>query len=140
MILRTVKREAPRQGEHFWGCPHTPAAAERGIWRMVLSRRVHPSAGLRWRTEAREACDGHNERPAMADYLQLAPDTVYRHIREAKLVASKLGRQYRVPRKSVELILLATPTAGPTLFFSQKISQTCPLDTPLPLWYNTLTF
>ena len=27
----------------------------------------------------------------VADYLQLAPDTVYRYIREGKLVASKMG-------------------------------------------------
>lgn len=48
----------------------------------------------------------------VAEYLQLAPDTVYRYIREGRLVASKLGRQYRIPRKNVELFLLATSTAG----------------------------
>jgi excisionase family DNA binding protein len=48
----------------------------------------------------------------VAEYLQLAPDTVYRYIREGKLVASKLGRQYRIPKKNVELFLLATSTAG----------------------------
>ncbi len=48
----------------------------------------------------------------VAEYLQLAPDTVYRYIREGRLVASRLGRQYRIPRKNVELFLLATSTAG----------------------------
>ena len=48
----------------------------------------------------------------VAEYLQLAPDTVYRYIREGRLVASKLGRQYRIPRKNIELFLLATSTAG----------------------------
>jgi len=48
----------------------------------------------------------------VADYLQLAPDTVYRYIREGRLVASKLGRQYRIPKKNIELFLLVTSTAG----------------------------
>jgi excisionase family DNA binding protein len=48
----------------------------------------------------------------VADYLQLAPETVYRYIREGKLVASKLGRQYRVSRRSVDLLMLSTATAG----------------------------
>ncbi len=48
----------------------------------------------------------------VAEYLQLSPDTVYRYIREGRLVASKLGRQYRIPKKNVELFLLATSTAG----------------------------
>jgi len=48
----------------------------------------------------------------VASYLQLTPETVYRYIREGRLVASKLGRQYRVPKRNVELLLLATATAG----------------------------
>lgn len=48
----------------------------------------------------------------VAEYLQLAPDTVYRYIREGRLVASKLGRQYRIPKKNIELFLLATSTGG----------------------------
>lgn len=50
--------------------------------------------------------------PQVAEYLQLTPETVYRYIREGKLVASRLGRQYRIPRESVEMLLLATSTAG----------------------------
>jgi len=48
----------------------------------------------------------------VAKYLQLAPDTVYRYIREGKLVASKMGRQYRIQKENVELFLLATSMAG----------------------------
>lgn len=48
----------------------------------------------------------------VAEYLQLAPDTVYRYIREGKLVASRMGRHYRISRRNVEAFLLATSTAG----------------------------
>ena len=48
----------------------------------------------------------------VAEYLQLTPDTVYRYIREGKLVASQLGRHYRIPKRNVDLFLLATSTAG----------------------------
>jgi len=47
-----------------------------------------------------------------AEYLQLTPDTIYRYIRQGKLVASRLGRQYRIPRANLELLLLTTSTAG----------------------------
>ena len=47
----------------------------------------------------------------VADYLQLNKDTVYRYIREGKLIASKLGRNYRVPKSNVDLFLLATSTS-----------------------------
>lgn len=47
----------------------------------------------------------------VAEYLQLNKDTVYRYIREGKLVASKLGRNYRVPKANVDLFLLATSTS-----------------------------
>ena len=46
----------------------------------------------------------------VADYLQLNKETVYRYIREGKLVASRLGRNYRIPKESVDLFLLATST------------------------------
>src|SRR3954471_18050932 len=45
-----------------------------------------------------------------AAYLQLNRETVYRYIREGKLVASKLGRNYRIPRTSLDLLLCATRT------------------------------
>ena len=47
----------------------------------------------------------------VANYLQLNKDTVYRYIREGKLVASKLGRSYRIPKENVDLFLLATSTS-----------------------------
>ena len=62
----------------------------------------------------------------VAEYLQLAPDTVYRYIREGKLVASKLGRQYRIPKRNVELFLLATSTAGDArmrTFSRQRVAE-----------------
>lgn len=45
-----------------------------------------------------------------ADYLQVHRETVYRYIRQGKLVASKLGRTYRVPKRSLDLLLWATRT------------------------------
>lgn len=45
-----------------------------------------------------------------AEYLQVNRETIYRYIREGKLVASKLGRTYRIPRRSINLLLLATST------------------------------
>jgi excisionase family DNA binding protein len=45
-----------------------------------------------------------------ADYLQVNRETVYRYIRDGRLVASKLGRAYRIPRKSLDLLLWSTRT------------------------------
>lgn len=45
-----------------------------------------------------------------ADYLQVDRETVYRYIRNGKLVASKLGRSYRIPKRSIELLLWSTRT------------------------------
>ena len=47
----------------------------------------------------------------VADYLQLSKETVYRYIREGKLTASRLGRNYRVTKENVDLFLLATSTS-----------------------------
>jgi len=38
----------------------------------------------------------------VAQYLQVAKDTVYRLIRGRKLAATRIGRAYRVPREDVE--------------------------------------
>jgi len=48
----------------------------------------------------------------VADYLQLTPDTIYRYIREGKLVAAKFGRHYRIPKENVDLLLLVSSTSG----------------------------
>ena len=45
-----------------------------------------------------------------ADYLQVDKETIYRYIRQGKLVASKLGRTYRIPKGSIDLLLWATRT------------------------------
>jgi excisionase family DNA binding protein len=45
-----------------------------------------------------------------ADYLQVNRETIYRYIRDGRLVASKLGRTYRIPRRNLELFLWATRT------------------------------
>ena len=45
-----------------------------------------------------------------AEYLQVNRETIYRYIRQGKLAASKLGRTYRVPKRSLDLLLWATRT------------------------------
>lgn len=45
-----------------------------------------------------------------AVYLQVGRGTIYRYVREGKLLASRIGRGYRIPRENVELLLLATRT------------------------------
>ena len=45
-----------------------------------------------------------------ANYLQVDRETIYRYIRQGKLVASKLGRRYRIPKGSIDLLLWATRT------------------------------
>ena len=47
-----------------------------------------------------------------ADYLQVQVDreTIYRYIREGKLAASQLGRNYRIPKENIDLMLWATRT------------------------------
>lgn len=45
-----------------------------------------------------------------AAYLQVNRETIYRYIREGKLVASKLGRGYRIPKRNLDLLLRATRT------------------------------
>lgn len=41
----------------------------------------------------------------VADFLQLAPDTIYRLIKQHKLGAARIGRSYRIPREDVELFI-----------------------------------
>jgi excisionase family DNA binding protein len=45
-----------------------------------------------------------------ADYLQVDRETVYRYIRSGQLIASKLGRSYRIPKPNVDALLWATST------------------------------
>ncbi|MGI8912371.1 MAG: helix-turn-helix domain-containing protein [Chloroflexota bacterium] len=45
-----------------------------------------------------------------ADYLQLDRATIYRYIQDGKLPAFRMGRNLRIPRESLELLLRATQT------------------------------
>src|SRR5437764_3211422 len=40
-----------------------------------------------------------------AEYLKVSRETVYSYIRQGKLVASRLGRSYRVPKRNLDLLL-----------------------------------
>jgi excisionase family DNA binding protein len=46
-----------------------------------------------------------------AEYLQVSRETVYRYIRQGKLVASRLGRTYRVPKRNLDLLLWESRTS-----------------------------
>ncbi|MFQ5658473.1 MAG: helix-turn-helix domain-containing protein [Candidatus Methylomirabilales bacterium] len=46
----------------------------------------------------------------VAELLQVDVTTVYRYIKEGKLVASKLGRTYRILKEDVDLLLTLTST------------------------------
>lgn len=70
----------------------------------------------------------------VADYLQLDPTTVYRYIRQGKLVASRLGRNYRIPKANVDLFLLANstnPQAREALF--RRVSEIAERNKDIPL-------
>ncbi len=43
-----------------------------------------------------------------SEYLQVSRETVYRYIRDGKLIASRLGRVYRIPKRSLDLLLWGT--------------------------------
>lgn len=51
----------------------------------------------------------------VAEYLQINPATVYRYIRQGKLIAFRIGPQYRIPWENLDLFLLATSTVRPGL-------------------------
>jgi excisionase family DNA binding protein len=40
-----------------------------------------------------------------AEYLQVSRETVYRYIRQGNLVASRLGRGYRIQKRNRDLLL-----------------------------------
>ena len=43
-----------------------------------------------------------------AQYLQVSRETIYRYIHEGKILASRVGRGYRIPRRSLDLLLWTT--------------------------------
>ena len=58
----------------------------------------------------------------VADYLQLNKETVYRYIREGKLVASRLGRSYRIPKANVDLLLLVHGTFSSPVAWAEMLN------------------
>jgi excisionase family DNA binding protein len=50
-----------------------------------------------------------------ANYLQVNRETIYRYIRQGKLLAARLGRRYRIPRGSVEVLLRTSQTSRMSL-------------------------
>ncbi len=61
-----------------------------------------------------------------AGYLQVSRETIYRYIRHGKLMASKLGRRYRNPRVSVDLLPWAATEGqsfAPREFTAQEIDE-----------------
>src|SRR3989337_984706 len=70
----------------------------------------------------------------VAEYLQLDPTTVYRYIRQGKLVASKLGRNYRISKVNVDDFLQAnstSPQAREALF--RRVSEIAERNKDIPL-------
>lgn len=45
-----------------------------------------------------------------ASYLQVYRETIYRHIRDGRLNASRIGRSYRIRKQSLDLLLAETRT------------------------------
>ncbi len=58
----------------------------------------------------------------VADYLQISRETVYRYIRDGRLRASKMGRQYRVTKTNVDRLLEDSSTWNgiPTRIYSDE--------------------
>jgi excisionase family DNA binding protein len=51
----------------------------------------------------------------VAEYLQVSSATVYGCIRQGKLVAFRVGQQYRISRENLDLFLLSNATSQPGL-------------------------
>lgn len=51
----------------------------------------------------------------VARYLQISLATVYRYIRQGRLVAFRIGPRYRISREHLDLFLVARSTAQPGL-------------------------
>lgn len=51
----------------------------------------------------------------VAEYLRVTPATVYASIRQGRLVAFRVGQQYRISRENLDLFLLSNATAQPPL-------------------------
>jgi excisionase family DNA binding protein len=61
-----------------------------------------------------------------ADYLQVNRETIYRYIRGGQLGASRLGRAYRIPKRSLDLLLWTTRTRKditPREYTSEEVAE-----------------
>ena len=58
-----------------------------------------------------------------AVYLRIDRETVYRYIRAGKLEASRLGRHYRIPRRSIEQLLIATRVQPVRVWSDEQIKD-----------------
>ncbi len=46
----------------------------------------------------------------VADFLRVSSKTIYRSIRNGELIAARVGRQYRIPKRNIELFLASRST------------------------------
>lgn len=70
----------------------------------------------------------------VAKYLQVDVTTIYRYIKEGKLVASKLGKTYRILKEDIDLLLSLTSTsevASQRLF--ERIARIADRNKTIPL-------
>ncbi len=61
-----------------------------------------------------------------ADYLQVNRETIYRYIRDGRLNASRIGRSYRIRKRSIELLLALTstrPDIQPRIYTDRQLEQ-----------------
>lgn len=66
-----------------------------------------------------------------ADYLQVNRETIYRYIRDGKLAASRLGRNYRITRRNLDLLLAANrarPDLSPRTYSDQQLADFLEVD------------
>jgi excisionase family DNA binding protein len=68
-----------------------------------------------------------------AEYLQVNRETIYRYIRDGRLVASRLGRGYRISRRSIDLLLSSTRTrldVPVRMYSDQQLADFLEIDNP----------
>lgn len=98
MVPTLARRGAPKASATFYG----------QIWYKMLITRHNP-----W--EATMALAEMLTPEEVAEYLRVTPATVYASIRQGRLVAFRVGQQYRISRENLDLFLLSNATAQPPL-------------------------
>lgn len=66
-----------------------------------------------------------------ADWLQVSRETVYRYIRDGRLVASQIGRAYRIRRENLDRFVDETSTKPPfeyRIYSDEEIAEFLELD------------